>query len=94
MISLEGDERLEDKLINVSVSIDGSWSSRGWTARNGVVTVVSIDTGKVLDVVYLSNSCTASQRKEREKISGDHLHERLFTVVHPSSKTQGQLVGS
>mgnify|MGYP000017111064 FL=1 len=62
-------QRQEDKTINVGVSIDGSWS-RGWTARDGVVAVVSIDTGKVLDVVYLSNSCTACQRKEREKNEG------------------------
>lgn len=60
-------ERQEDKIINVGVSIDGSWSSKRWTARDGVVAVVSIDTGKVLDVVYLSNSCTACQRNEREK---------------------------
>ena len=63
-------ERQEDKTIDVGVSIDGSWSSGGWTARDGVVAVVLIDTGKVLDVVYLSNSCTACQRKEREKNEG------------------------
>lgn len=63
-------ERQEDKIINVGVSIDGSWTSRRWTARDGVVAVVSIDTGKVLDVVYLSNSCIACQQKEREKNEG------------------------
>lgn len=29
LITLGNDERLEDKIINVGVSIDGSWSSRG-----------------------------------------------------------------
>ena len=61
------DERLRELLVDAGVSIDGSWSSRGWSARDGVVAVVSIDTGKVLDVVYLSNSCTACQQKERER---------------------------
>lgn len=63
-------ERQEDKLSNVGVSIDGSWSSRGWTTRDGVVAVVSIDTGKVLHAVYLSSSCTACQRQEFEKKEG------------------------
>lgn len=66
LISTE--ERQEDKTIKVGVSIDGSW--RGWTTRDGVVAVVSIDTGKVLDVVYLSSSCTACQGNEREKNEG------------------------
>ena len=35
-----------------------------------IVAVVSVDTGKVLDVFYLSNSCTACQGKEREKNEG------------------------
>ena len=68
LISTE--ERQEDKTIKVGVSIDGSWSSRGWTARDGVVAVVSIDTGKVLDAVYLSSSCTLCKGKEREKNEG------------------------
>ena len=63
-------ERQEDKTINVGVSIDGSSSRGGWTARDEFIAVVFIDTGKVLDVVYLSNSCTAYQRKEREKNEG------------------------
>lgn len=70
LISLEGDEQLEDKVIDVGVSLDGSWSSRGWVARDGIVAAISIDTGKVVDVVYLSNSCRACQRKEKEKNEG------------------------
>jgi len=39
-----------ETMIDVGVSLDGSWSSRGWSARDGVVAAISIDTGKVLDV--------------------------------------------
>ena len=35
-------------VLDAGVSIDGSWNQRGWSARDGVVAVISIDTGKVL----------------------------------------------
>lgn len=69
-ISLEGDETLEDKVVDVGVSIDDSWSSRGFGARDGVVAAISIDTRKVLDVVYLTNHCTACEQKERPRNEG------------------------
>ena len=40
------DEQLKDIVVDAGVSIDGSWNSRGWSARDGMVPVVSIDTGK------------------------------------------------
>lgn len=60
-----GDEQLKD--VDAGISIDGSWNSRGWSARDGMVAVVSIDTRKVLDVVFLSNSCAAWEQKKREQ---------------------------
>ena len=64
------DEQLKDIVVDAGVSIDGSWNSRGWSARDGMVAVVSIDTGKVLDVVFLSNSCAACEQKKREQREG------------------------
>jgi len=64
------DEQLKDIVVNAGVSIDGSWNSRGWSARDGMVAVVSIDTGKVLDIVFLSNSCAACEQKKREQCEG------------------------
>jgi len=46
------------------VSLDGSWNTRGWSAHDGVIAAVSIDTGKVLDVQYLTNSCPGCSAKE------------------------------
>ncbi|CAH3044829.1 unnamed protein product, partial [Pocillopora meandrina] len=43
------------------VVVDGSWNQQGWSARDGVVAVISINTGKVLDAIFLSNSCTISR---------------------------------
>lgn len=83
LITLGNDERLEDKIINVGVSIDGSWSSRGWTARDGVVAAVSIDTGKVLDVVYLYPTLArrVSEKKEGTISTRDYLEWYTKIIV-------------
>ena len=66
----KSDQELRELVVEAGASIDGSWSSRGWSARDGVVAAVSVDTGKVLDVVYLTNSCTSCDQKERELKEG------------------------
>ncbi|GFW19284.1 uncharacterized protein TNCV_256111 [Trichonephila clavipes] len=43
---------------NVHVAIDGTWQKRGHTSLNGVVTAVSVDTGKVIDAEILSRKCS------------------------------------
>ncbi|GFY14896.1 uncharacterized protein TNCV_234461 [Trichonephila clavipes] len=43
---------------NVAVAIDGTWQKRGHTSLNGVVTSVSVDTGKVVDAEILSRKCS------------------------------------
>ena len=57
------DEQLKDIVVDSGVPTDGSWNSHGWSAQDGMVVVVSIDTGKVLDVVFLFNSCAACEQK-------------------------------
>ena len=48
-----------------AVSFYGSWCSRGWSARDGVVAGISLKTGKVLDVIHLSSSCSTCDRLEK-----------------------------
>ena len=48
----------EDQMADLVV-VDGSWNQRGWSARDGVVS----NTGKVLDVIFLSNSCATCEQK-------------------------------
>ncbi|GFY22477.1 uncharacterized protein TNCV_2177381 [Trichonephila clavipes] len=38
--------------------LDGTWQKRGHTSLNGVVTAVSVDTGKVVDAEILSRKCS------------------------------------
>ncbi|GFV21102.1 uncharacterized protein TNCV_4267351 [Trichonephila clavipes] len=52
---------------NIAVAVDGTWQKRGYTSLNGVVTVTSIDTGKVIDVDILSIYCTCKNLPFHEK---------------------------
>ncbi|GFS51586.1 uncharacterized protein NPIL_385901 [Nephila pilipes] len=42
---------------DIAVAVDDSWQKRGFSSKNGVVTVTSVDTGKIIDVEILSKHC-------------------------------------
>ncbi|GFS86432.1 uncharacterized protein TNCV_513111 [Trichonephila clavipes] len=52
---------------NIAVAVDGTWQKRGYTSLSGVVTVTSIDTGKVIDVDILSKYCACKNLPFHEK---------------------------
>ena len=52
-----------DEIIDVTVTCDGSWSKRGFTAMYGVVAVIAWESGQVLDVEALSKHCTVCSRQ-------------------------------
>ncbi|GFY21117.1 CCHC-type domain-containing protein [Trichonephila clavipes] len=58
------------------VSVDGTWQRRGHSSLNGCVAVLSIDTGKVLDLEVMSKWCRncntskSSEKKAHSKESG------------------------
>ncbi|GFU41819.1 uncharacterized protein TNCV_3872921 [Trichonephila clavipes] len=39
------------------LAVAGSWQKRGFSSKNGLVTVTSVDTGKVIDVEVFSKHC-------------------------------------
>ena len=45
------------KTTDVGVSVDGTWQRKGFSSTLWVVTAISIDSGKVLNVAILSKSC-------------------------------------
>ena len=58
-----------EEIINTPVSGDGTWQRRGHSSLNGVMTVISIDTGKILDVEAMCRSyksCKLNQKLEKE----------------------------
>ena len=54
------------KIAKVAISVDGTWQRRGHSSKIGVVFVISIRTGEVLDYEVLSMIC--GECKAREKI--------------------------
>jgi len=54
-----------EETADVGVSVDGTWQSKGFSSTLGVITAISIDTGKVLDVAILSKSCKGCTKMEK-----------------------------
>lgn len=42
---------------DISIAFDGTWQKRGFKSLNGVFTITSVETGKVLDIEVLSKFC-------------------------------------
>lgn len=47
---------------DLCVAVDGSWQKRGHTSLNGVLTLTSEETGKVLDISVMSKYCECPSR--------------------------------
>lgn len=57
----------EDGKYDIGISADGTWRRRGYSSSYGVVSGISLVTGKVLDIEIMSNECrecVAWKRKE------------------------------
>ncbi|GFV35082.1 uncharacterized protein TNCV_2304341 [Trichonephila clavipes] len=53
---------------DLAVAVDGSWQKRGFSSKNGLVTVTSVDTGKVIDVEVFSKHCICRTKPSIFKI--------------------------
>ena len=49
------------------ISLDGTWQRRGHVSHNGVVTAISLDTKKCLDVEILSDKCQACEKWQKKQ---------------------------
>ena len=67
------------------VSIDGTWQKRGYSSHNGVVTVISLDTQKGLDVEVLSDKCQECQIWEKRFNIQGTMHGRHPTGARSSA---------
>lgn len=60
-----------------AISVDGTWQRRGHVSHHGVVTAISIDTGKCIDTEVLSNICKGCQHWQKRKGTQEYESWRL-----------------
>lgn len=61
-VEVENDGESRD----ISIALDGTWQKRGHVSQNGVVTAISVATGKVVDAQVMSKHCRCPKRFEKE----------------------------
>ena len=61
---------LSKEKMNIGVSVDGSWGSRGWASKQGIVDVCFEDMGKVLDVILKTSYCKVCENLKHKKEMG------------------------
>ena len=63
-------QELQDHVVDAGITIDGSWSSRGWSATDAVVAAISVDTGKVLNVIHMNSLCPECKKMDQKRSEG------------------------
>lgn len=91
----------DDEMIDIGVSVDGTWQRRGFSSLNGVVAAISIDSGKVVDVEPMTRYCRECSVKSRaikdeqslKTWKQQHIEKNLCKINHvgsaPSMETEG-----
>jgi hypothetical protein len=70
--------------VDCGISCDGSWQRRGHSSLNGCVTIISMETGKVLDVEALTSHC--KECKYYEKLDKNSKEYREWKANHTKCK--------
>ena len=88
LLRSENSHVINDSVEDIAVSFDGTWAKRGHTSLYGVVFVLSVDTGEVLDYCIMSKFCKACSMWESKKnqthknIAGKgHLTEAIIKKI-------------
>ena len=63
----ENPNLFKDSVLDITVSFDGTWSKRGFTANYGIGFVIAAETVKVLDVITLSKTCEICKQRNKLK---------------------------
>lgn len=79
----------------IAAAFDGTWQKRGHTSLNGVVTVTSFDTGKVIDFECLSKFCVACVNKKNvSNLEQMRLHKLKCSANYTGSSGGMEVVGA
>ena len=97
-IKLENGETDNTGIVECGVTIDGSWLNRGVSSRHGFVSVISVDTGEVLDYHYMCSVCQACEAWD-DKSSPEYLewfvkHEPLCSINYEGSSQNMETEGA
>ena len=69
-------------LVEIGVTYDGTWSSRGFTANYGIGFVISADTGQVLDYEFCSKFCLLCEKNPDADDEWKLCHKSVSTKNH------------
>ena len=71
-----------DEIVDIGVSVDASWQRHGYSSLNGVTTVISIDSRKVIDPHPQTKHCQQCALKEKlRKTDSDDTWKRTHTCT-------------
>ena len=76
---------LNDGNVNIPASFDGSWQKRGHTSLNGIVSAMSVDSGKVIDIECMTKFCSSC------KTGNNHVCVINFSGFSGGMESQGVL---
>lgn len=71
----DGNNNESSDMLDAAVSFDGTWAKRGFTSLTGIVFVISLDTGEVLDYHALSKFCQTCDLKTSRCKSDEEFQE-------------------
>ena len=86
---LRGDKD-DEETCDITVSCDGTWQRRGYSSLNGVLSIISDDTGKVIDYEVMSKKCAqctswVSRKGTEEYNEFMATHESQCLINHQGS---------
>ena len=88
------------KVAKVAVTVDGTWQKRGHSSRIGVVFVIAVRTGEVLDYSLKSLSCHECQSHEHDHKDSDQYkkwlqkHRDYCHINHEGSSGSIEVAGA
>ena len=103
-VSLERPEDIEedgeDTIACVSVTVDGTWQKRGHSSKIGVIFVISVDTGEILDYEVKSLFCYECKvHNNQDSESNEYkewksAHELKCEINHKGSSEEMEAVAA
>ena len=88
-------------VIDIGVSVDGTWQRRGFSSLNGVLVAVSIDSGKIVDIEPMSRYCRECsvnnrllQDKPDELAAWKINHRQFCKLNHDGSAPSMEIEGA